>query len=65
MTSDTIADDIRQFLLAGGSITKIKAGASSLPPEINGGETRAQQRARIKRTCRHMEVCCAQNRKDT
>ena len=60
MTHEEIGADVRRFLRQKGNrIKKIKIGVSGLPREINGGETRAQQRARIKRTHRSAEIFAA------
>ena len=63
MTSEDIAAHTRQFLRGKGNlVNKIPIGVSGLPREINGGETRAQQRARIKRTCRAAEIFTTEKR---
>ena len=60
MTSEEVTADVRRFLRQKGNrIKKIKIGRSGLPKEINGDETRAQQRARIKRTHRSAEIFAA------
>jgi hypothetical protein len=63
MTSEDIAAHTRQFLrVKGNRISKIKRGVTGLPPEINGGESRKQQRDRIKRTCRAAEIFTTEKR---
>ena len=57
MTSDTIADDIRQFLLAGGCIAKIKTGVSGIdePVQMTQKQVRDQTKKRF-RKCQ-IELC--------
>ena len=55
MTSDTIADDVRQFLLAGGRIVAVDRGASGVF-QLRGKRTQKEVRNETKNGSRRGQV---------